>query len=105
VAPWSGAIAGPIAWLVMHQGLGNAIYFDCDIGNPVAATAVGVVCFVILAAGGWASWLSRCSPGSAGPEPQSRFFLSMISLLLCGLFAVTVALQLLAGLILPGCYG
>lgn len=103
VAPWTGVVAGPVAWLVMHQGLGNAIYFDCRLGNPGAAMGVGLACLLILALGGWLSWQARRSP-SHNPEPQARFFLSIVSMLLCALFAVVVVLQVLAGLILPGCY-
>jgi hypothetical protein len=104
VAPWSGIIAGPVAWLLMHQGLGDSLYFDCKVGNPLAAIVFGVISLAILAGAGWLSWLGRRSPEAEGPEPQARFFLSMIGLLLCGLFAVVVLLQLMAGLILPGCY-
>ena len=104
VSPWSGLIAAPVAWLIHHQGLSDAIYFDCTNGNPASALLLGLACLLLLGAAAWLSWQGRRSPDPTVVEPQARFFLSMLSLLLCALLGVAVSLQVLAGLILPGCY-
>jgi len=103
VAPWSGLIAAPVAWLIHHQGLGDAIYFDCTNGNPGSAIVLGAVSLLILAGAAWLSWQGRRSPDAVEVEPQARFFLSMISILLCALLGFAVLLQTLAGLIVPAC--
>ena len=103
VAPWSGLIAAPLAWLLHHQGLGDAIYFDCTTGNAANALGLGAISIFILAAAAWLSWRSRRSPDAVEVEPQARFFLSMMSVLLCALLGFAVFLQILAGLIVPAC--
>ena len=103
VSPWSGLIAAPVAWLLHHQGVADATYFDCGLGNPATALGVGALSLLLLGLGAWLSWRARRSPDTVHIEPQGRYFLSMMSLLLCALLGFAILLQLMAGLIVPGC--
>ena len=103
VAPWSGLIAAPVAWLLHHQGVSDASYFDCGYGNPASAVGLGLVSLLLLAAAASLSWHGRRADDAVHTEPQARWFLSMISLLLCALLGLAIGLQVMAGVIIPGC--
>jgi hypothetical protein len=70
----------------------------------VTSAVVGLLTLLLAGAGALLSWRARRSAAEPNPEPQSRYFMALISVMLCGLFAVAIVLQTLAGFILPGCY-
>jgi hypothetical protein len=83
---------------LQHQGISDAMHFDCRYGS--ADIAVGLAALLLIAVGALVSW----SALRAHPEPGSaRRFIAQVSLMAAALFALMVAWQIMAGVILPAC--
>jgi divalent metal cation (Fe/Co/Zn/Cd) transporter len=83
---------------LQHQGISDSLHFDCRYGR--ADIAVGIAALLLIALGAWLSW----SALRAHPDPESpRRFVAHMSLMAAVLFAIMVAWQTMAGVILPGC--
>jgi len=96
--PWAGLIAGMAAAGVQHQLLSDALHFDCDFDRY--GLPVGTAALALIALGGWLSWRAlrrHPQPGSA------RRLVAQMSVMAAALFAVMVAWQTMATLMLPGC--
>ncbi len=96
--PWAGLVAGMAGAGLQHQGVSDAMHFDCRYGN--ADVAVGIGALVLIAIGALVSWTSlgrHRDPGSA------RRFVAHMSLMAAVFFAVMVGWQIMAGVILPAC--
>jgi hypothetical protein len=96
--PWAGLIGAGLAWMLDHQIGGDGIFFDCGRG-VVWTTIVGVVCLLIIAASGLASFrLWRTNK-----ETHARRFLALLGLLIAVLMALAIVLPTIAGFIVPAC--
>lgn len=96
--PWAGLVAGMGGAGLQHQGISDALHFDCRYGN--ADIIVGVAALVLIAVGALVSWSavrSHRDPASA------RRFVGHMSLMAAMFFAVMVGWQIMAGVILPAC--
>jgi len=100
-APWAGSVAAALGVLLQHQGIGDALHFDCGFGAAAANLVAGGVALAIMAVGGWVSWASV--RGEADEEASPRRFVAHLSLMAVALFAVMVVWQTMAGLIVPAC--
>jgi hypothetical protein len=100
-APWAGLAAGMLAVLLQHQGVGDALHFGCGFDARLANVVAGGIAFVLIAAGAWVSSRTLAEPGVAAP---TRRFIAIASLMAAALFALMVAWQTMAGLIVvPPC--
>jgi hypothetical protein len=96
--PWAGLVAGMTAAGLQHQGISDAMHFDCRYGG--ADLVVGVAALALIALGAWLSWTSL----QAHREPGSpRRFIAQMSLMAAVLFSILVLWQTMAGMILPAC--
>jgi hypothetical protein len=91
---WAALILSPVAWYAFQQGLGMALTGACgSVGTWLGPTWGGAS----LAACALAAWLARPLP------PRTYGWLARIARLGAGLFALAIAFQLLATLIVPSC--
>lgn len=96
--PWAGLVAGMAGAGLQHQGISDAMHFDCHYGN--ADVLVGFAALVLIAIGALVSWSAlrdHRDPASA------RRFVAHMSLMAAVFFAVMVGWQIMAGVILPAC--
>lgn len=98
--PWLGWLSGPGAWAVHHQGGADSLYFDCRLGP--GTVALGGLCILLSVAGGLLSWAGRTGPEDE-PKPRNRRFIAAMGLGMGLLFAVALAFQTLAGVLIPSC--
>jgi hypothetical protein len=103
LTPWAGLFLGALAWAVHHQAGSDAVYWDCRLGGPLLTGGLGLVCGLVAAGGGLASWMSRQAPPSAHGRPETRGFAAMVSVMGAGVFLLAIVTQALAGFIIPGC--
>jgi hypothetical protein len=98
---WVGLIAAPAAWAAHHQ-LGSSLNFtDCQRGNGGLAITIGLVALVVACGGGLLSWSAA---RGGGKSEKSERFIAGLGLMACGLFGLTIIVQMLAAAILPACF-
>ena len=103
IAPWAGWITATAAVAINHQGLADAIYFNCAIGNPVSGGVLAVCTLALAWAGALISWRSR-RDGEGPPAFGNRYFIAVIGVLLAAVYSVTIVFQALATLLIPACF-
>jgi hypothetical protein len=101
LAVWAGSITAPLAWGIHHQGLADAVYFDCGLGNPANALGLGIGMLVLSFGAALLSWTARGS-GEDG-EARNRRFIGGLSAGMGLLFGLAITYQTLAGVLIPGC--
>ena len=107
--PWAGLAGGVAGWFGQHQVIGDALHFDCGVGNPASTALAGLLAIAVIAAG--ALWsravLREGRDATEGKRPSraagSRPFVAILSLMAAALLALLVIVQTMAGLMLPGC--
>jgi len=102
---WAGLIVGPVAWALHHQGGSNFNYADCRAWDGTAVVLTGVLALAaVLGAGGLSLSAWRRGGGAAGAshDPPGRF-VAGLSLMSAALFALTILIQMAAGLLVPAC--
>jgi hypothetical protein len=99
---WFGIIGGPIAWAVHHQLGSDLNYTDCLVGDSTLVVLTGAAALCIAVASGAIAW-SALRDG--GPDESNLYgrFLPLLGLMGSGLFALTIALQIGAGAVVPSC--
>ena len=96
--PWTGMAGAGAAWALDHQIGGDGIFYACGRGL-VWTTIVGVVCLLITAACGFASFRLWRSDA----ETSARRFVALLGFLFALLLALAILLSIIAGIILPEC--
>ena len=86
------------AWALDHQIGGDGIFYDCGRG-VVWTTVVGIVCLIVTALCGFASF--RLWRRDA--ETSARQFVALVGFLFALLLALAILLSTIAGFILPEC--
>lgn len=90
---WSALLLPPVAWYAGQQGLSLVLSGACR-SVLWAGPVMGVIALLLC---GVAVWLARAAP----PKPYG--WLALMARLGAGLFALAIAFQLLATLIVPPC--
>jgi hypothetical protein len=103
ISPWSGLIAGAIAWSAQHQLLADWLHFDCVRDERALGLITGLAA-AALAAGGAAVSL-RATRQPDRDDLGARRFIGMLSAMAAGTFLFAIVLQTLAAFLLPGCRG
>jgi hypothetical protein len=96
--PWAGLIGAALGWALDHQVGGDGIFFECNRG-VLWTTIVGVLCLLLTAASGFASFRLWRSDR----ETPARRFIALLGVLFAVLLAIAIALPTIAGFILPAC--
>jgi len=96
--PWAGMGGAALAWALDHQVGSDGIFYRCGSG-ALLTTIVGVICLLVTAACGFASFRLWRS----GEETAARRFVALLGWLFALLLALAILLPTIAGLIMPEC--
>jgi hypothetical protein len=96
--PWTGLAGAGAAWALDHQIGSDATFYRCDSGASVTIV-VGIVCLLVTAACGFASFRLWRS----GAETSARRFVALLGFLFALLLALAILLSTVAGGIMPEC--
>ena len=107
--PWAGLFGGVAGWVLHHQLVNDVLHFDCGRGNATGLVLGAAVIACIALLGLW-SWRALRTSDAARHEREddsrsgdTRSFAAKLSLMAAALFALLVAVQTLAGAMVPGC--
>jgi len=107
VAPWAGLAAGPTCWAINTQLNYALVPWFCGRGLNVVPVIAGVLVLVSVAGAvwSWLAWGRYEGPKLRVPQQDghSGYLLSGIGVAAGVLFAVVIAMQGLAALILSPC--
>ncbi|MDB5703446.1 MAG: hypothetical protein JWN66_562 [Sphingomonas bacterium] len=95
--PWAALTLPAVAWFVFQQGLSMTLRGRCGAAGIPLGPLWGVLSLTVCGAAARLAW-SRLSGGTASDR-----FLPRLALLGAGLFALAIAFQTLATLIVPPC--
>jgi hypothetical protein len=94
---FAGLSLPPVAWYVFEQGLGFTLRGSCTAAGSPAGPVWGLFSLAACALAGWLAL-----PVARG-EDRTDAFVAKLALLAAGLFALAIAYQTLATLIVPPC--
>jgi hypothetical protein len=103
---WAGLVGGAAGWFLHHQTISTGNFAQCPTMNGWADLGIGLVSMVIIVVGGglsWTAWRRGGGAFEASHEANGRF-VPALSLMAAALFLLTVAVQVIAGLIVPACW-
>jgi hypothetical protein len=104
---WAGLALGPAAWAIDTQLNYSMLGWSCGKGwNPVPVIAAVLAAISLAgAASSFAAWRRHDGPGMPIPEQDGhpRHLLSGIGVAAGVLFAIVIALQGIAGVLLEPC--
>jgi hypothetical protein len=108
-ALWLSILAGPVAWAVDLLLSYSLVQWTCGGGPPVVLHLVSVFALALIGAGAFAGWqaLPAVPAGapSAGSQPDQRaYFMALLGLVMCALFAVVVVAGAIPRWILNACH-
>lgn len=98
--PWTGLVVGLASLIVVHQFGSQGTFDDCRAIAPGPALLVAGIGFGVCLAAGVASWRS-----TRRLELGARRLIGIISVGSAMFFAFAILLAIVAGLILPPCFG
>jgi hypothetical protein len=97
IRAFAGLLLPPVAWYVFEQGLSYTLRGSCTAAGIPAGPVWGVFSLAACALAGWlALTVARAEDGTDA-------FIARLALLGAGLFALAIAYQTLATLIVPPC--
>lgn len=96
---WVALVLPPVAWFGFEQGLSALLHARCDLAAWGLAWGVAS-----LAACALAAWLAR-PLARRGGDLLAVLWLARLALVLAGIFALAIAFQMLAILVVPACVG
>lgn len=102
IRPWAALILPPLAWYVFQVGLGSVLKVRCASVANGLGLAWGVASIGVCVMATAIAW--PCAR-PAGDQTPPRAWLSRGALLLASIFAIAIAFQMLAVLIVPPCVG
>lgn len=110
LALWAGLLAGPVVWLIQFQTNFTLVPILCKSGaRNLALHAVFVVALLLVAAAGLLAWRNFQAAGAtsrdeseAGVIPRTRF-MSVLGLLVTGLFFLIIVAQWIASWVFGPC--
>ncbi len=102
IRPWAALMLPPLAWYVFEVGLGSVLKVRCAPVGDGLGLGWGIASIAVCAVAMAIAW--PCAK-PAGDQTPPRAWLSRVALLLAGIFALAIAFQTLAVLIVPSCVG
>lgn len=103
MAPWSGLIGAGTGFALQHQGLSDALHFDCNVSADGTGVVMGLIALSVVIAGGFVSWRALPAGDARSPAATLRRFIAHMSVMAALLAILGIALLMLAAAILPGC--
>ena len=98
--PWAGLALGTTGFFLAHQIGSDATFQDCRVGSPWMVILGTVIGLAFTAGGAFGSW----GVFASSTEAPARKLVATVSLLACALYAIGIALGLIASLIIPSCW-
>lgn len=98
--PWSGVIGGAAGWYVSQQAGSEFVFAHCGSAHAWVVIVVGVLGLLIDAGGALLSWQVWREEHESG---SGRQFVGLLGLLIAAALAFPILMQILAGLLVPGC--
>ena len=102
-------LVGPVVWLVQFQTNYTLVPLTCNHGGKWALHAVSVAALLLTAGAGllaWGNWQGSGggwpSEGRGGVVPRSRF-MSVLGLLVSGMFFLVILAQWIASWVFGPC--
>ena len=95
--PWVALVLPPAAWSVFQQGLGFTLRGACRAAGVPLGPVWGLASLIVCAIAARIAWSRRV--GGTGADR----FLAHIAMLGAGLFAMAIAFQTIATVIVPPC--
>ena len=100
IVPWLALLVPPLAWMAFEYGLGSSLRVSCGAVGAWLGPLWGGGSLLACAAAAAAAW--RMGRGTDA-DPPVRPWLARVATVVAGIFAVAIALQTLATLIVPSC--
>ena len=100
IRPWVALVVPPFAWFVFEVGLAGALRLSC---TTVGAGLGGAWGFASLLACALAAALAWPLAKPADDRSASRPWLARVALFAAGVYALAIAFQTIATLIVPPC--
>ena len=106
-APWAGLAAGPACWAINTQLNYALVQPSCDRGADIVPMIAGVLALLSLAGAVW-SWIAGTRYDGAGmhnleQDGHPRYLLAGVGVAAGVLFALVIAMQGVAGILLDPC--
>jgi hypothetical protein len=109
--PWNwratcALYVSPLVWALHHQVGSNVAFAACERRPHLLAIWLGIVAIGVIAASGvvaWRAWRQAGGSTREDAEPLGIFF-PLLSVMTAVLFALTIAVQLIADVLLPPCF-
>ncbi|MEH3121357.1 MAG: hypothetical protein PGN16_05135 [Sphingomonas phyllosphaerae] len=96
---WTALVLPPVAWFGFEQGLSALLHARCNLAGW--GLAWGAASLIVCALAAWLAWpLAR-----RGGDLLATLWLARLALALAGIFALAIAFQTLAILLVPPCVG
>ena len=98
--PWAGLALGTLGAGLAHQIGADSTFQDCHFSSPLMVVVGAVIGLVLVAFGALASWRVYTGKG----EGSARRLVAVVSVMACALYALAIALPVIASLIIPRCW-
>lgn len=107
---WAGLLAGPVAWAVHLQGVFALSAWATERDRPGALHAVGAACVLATLGGGllaWRAWrtVGGWPSGTEAADTARVRYLAVLGVMTAALFALVIAAQWAAVVVLPRTMG
>ncbi|MBS1818206.1 MAG: hypothetical protein JSU08_09775 [Acidobacteria bacterium] len=105
---WAGVLAGPTAWALDLTISYAIVQWTCGGGPPVTLHLITLFSLAMIGAGAFGSWRAlRAVPEGApqdGSQPDQRgYFMALLGLSMCALFAMVVIAGAIPRWVLDAC--
>jgi hypothetical protein len=103
---WAGVALGPLAWGINLQGVYALAHFSCEKTRTSSAILSGILIIVALAGTAISARAIRGGPGAEWLDAQGggpRTFMAWLGVGTGALFALVIANQLAASLVIAPC--
>jgi hypothetical protein len=99
--PWVALLLPPVTWVAYEYGLGSALRGHCAAVGTWLGPAWGMLSLILCAAAVRVAWpMARAGSTDA---PPARPWLARVAMFEAGVFALAIAFQTIATLIVPSC--
>jgi hypothetical protein len=100
VIPWIALALPPLAWMIFEYGLASSLRPACAAVGSWLGPLWGGGSLLACAVAAGLAWPMA---GTTDRDPPTRPWLARMALVVAGIFALAIAFQTLATLIVPSC--
>jgi hypothetical protein len=100
IIPWLALVLPALAWMTFEYGLASSLRASCSAVGAWLGPAWGAASLLVCAG---AAALARPMASRADTDPPTRPWLARVAMVVAGIFALAIAFQTLATLIVPSC--